>query len=78
MILLFAYSKDAFADFHFMKQRKMQIPKSGSLLSLAILPNGLNMVRAALYSISFFGFDDFNFINSFLSTTNCGMHYICC
>jgi len=39
MILLFAYSKDAFADFHFMKQRKMQIPKSGSLLSLAILPN---------------------------------------
>jgi hypothetical protein len=43
MILLFAYSKDAFADFHFMKQRKMQIPKSGSLLSLAILPNVLAM-----------------------------------
>jgi len=28
MILIFAYSKEAFADFHFMKQRKMQIPKS--------------------------------------------------
>jgi hypothetical protein len=43
MILLFAYPKEAFADFHFMKQRKMQIPKSGPLLSLAILPNVLAM-----------------------------------
>jgi len=45
MILLFAYPKEAFADFHFMKQRKMQIPKSGPLLSLAILPNGSAMRR---------------------------------
>jgi len=50
MILLFAYSKDAFADFHFMKQRKMQIPKSGSLLSLAILPNGGNMKSWAFWN----------------------------
>lgn len=40
--------------------------------------NGFNMVRAALYSISFFGFYIFKFINSFLSTTNRGMHYIFC
>jgi len=31
----------------------MQIPKSGPLLSLAILPNGLNMVRLALDKATF-------------------------
>jgi len=40
--------------------------------------NGLNMVRAALYSIFFFGFGIFKLTNIFLGTTNCGMHYICC
>jgi len=60
MILLFAYSKDAFADFHFMKQRKMQIPKSGSLLSLAILPNVGAMLRAALIFLIFLFTNIFN------------------
>jgi len=50
MILLFAYPKEAFADFHFMKQRKMQIPKSGPLLSLAILPNVLAMGSSGIMS----------------------------
>ena len=47
-------------------------------LFLRLAGNGLNMVRAALYSIIFFDYNTFKFTIIFLGTTNCGMHYICC
>ena len=39
---------------------------------------GLNMVLAALYLIIFLGYTIVKFKDSFLSTTNCGIHYIFC